>query len=1010
MLHYNMNKAFAVSIILLMAKVTVIAQDANNPWHLIAYENEKEVAAYNTENITDVKTTAQQATIVLDVGKEFSHPIASSTFRFAVRQTGVGTVNEAMAASDWRAFYDNGILFFSETIPWASIYAINGMLVAHFTGSYTEIPVSLNSGIYIVYAGNRSAKFFAGNHGGGIEAMQSAVAMQQTAPVDYQYDGLLHTLNGSTSGNVNEWWNITAGNSTVSFEMSQVEKFHLTAGNAIVYTLKNGNTTTLAAFQKMTFSRTPVTPGSVNAEWSHIGIGGGGATYNPTVSPHDPKTVFLTCDMGGSFATNNGGESWRMFNLSEMVNYFVFDPVNPNVVYAQTFALFKSIDKGVTWQLFYPKPADVECIVSQGDHASEQLVLKDRTWRTVQALAIDPAQSINMYAAIYIDRSLALYSSIDGGATWRKEKDLDDDVLNIFVDPASPANQRSLYVTTCNGVTQRVNGQWNHYSAPSRNVDFFQFTGGYDAGTKRFYIYALAWINEINGTNTGVFISENGGRTWENRTNGLLKYTSEKDETDVVAIATSALHPATVYVSYENMVQKDIYYYGVAKSIDYGRNWTLPWEDDYEDSMSNYNWCWLNDRFGSGWGDTPQSIGVAPTNPAVCYTTDYGRVIKTENGGNTWDAVYTKKLPDGSWTTRGIEVTTGYDVVFDPFDANHLFFALSDIGLMDSKNGGQGWLSATSNNGVPRNWVNSTYAITFDPEVKGRVWAAMSRTHDLPLPKMFRNGTSSFLGGVVLSNNSGATWQPVSSSIGEAAITHILLDPTSNRDSRTLYACAFGKGVYKSTNGGQSWVQKNNGIAGAEPFAWRIERRESDGTLFLIVSRRSTDGSIGNSGDGAVYRSSNGAETWTRLTLPAGCNGPTSLNATSNRLVLSAWGRERGGDTSDTGGGIFVSDDDGKTWTQTMTRDQHIYAISYDARNNRYYACGFNASIYWSEDGAKTWTRSRGYNFKWGHRVVPDPHDPEMVFVTTFGGGVWHGSAKGNPAATEDLTTIIERR
>ena len=40
--------------------------------------------------------------------------------------------------------------------------------------------------------------------------------------------------------------------------------------------------------------------------------------------------------------------------------------------------------------------------------------------------------------------------------------------------------------------------------------------------------------------------------------------------------------------------------------------------------------------------------------------------------------------------------------------------------------------------------------------------------------------------------------------------------------SRTLYACAFGRGVYKSVDGGKTWTQKNNGIAGNEPFAWRI--------------------------------------------------------------------------------------------------------------------------------------------------------------------------------------------
>ena len=1043
-------KIILTGSLLLLSGVTVAlkAQDVNNPWHIVTLENEREVASYNTEIVTEVRTIAQQITIALANGREFLHPTATTDFRFAPRRAGTGTANEAITASNWRAYYANGKLYLSETVPRVTIYSVNGTLVAYFTGAFSEVSVDLHPGIYIVQAGSRSAKIVAGRQGGGSRQadIESGSAFS-TSPVlqgiagQARNDGFVSNNgfvsnggfvrndsfdrnDGSTindafgspiqlrAGNdINNWWNITAAGSTTSVEIAQVEKFNFTAGNAIVYTLKNGNTHTLATYQKMTFSSTPATTGGKRVEWSHIGIGGGGATYNPTVSPHDPKTVFLTCDMGGSFVTYNGGESWRMFNLSEMANFFVFDPVDPNVVYAQTYALFRSADKGLTWQLFYPKPADVECIVSQGDHASETLVLKDRTWREVQALAIDPEQSKNMYAAIQIDRSLALYSSVDGGGTWRKERDLDDEVLNIFVDPASPANQRSLYVATYGGVEQRVNGQWNHYGAPNRNVDFFQFTGGYDAGTRRFIIYGLAWINEANGTYTGVFISENGGRSWENRMDGLYKYTSEPDDSDLVAIATSAFHPSTLYASYENFVQKDIYYYGVAKSEDFGKTWTLPWQDDYEDSMSNYNWCWLNDRFGSGWGDTPQSIGVSPTNPAVCYTTDYGRVIKTENGGRSWDNVYTRKLPGGSWTTRGIEVTTGYDVVFDPFDTNHLFFALSDIGLMESKNGGQGWLSATQGNGVPRNWVNSTYAIAFDPEVRGRVWAAMSGIHDLPLPKMFRNGIGRFTGGVMRSTNSGAAWQSVSSSIGEAAMTHILLDPTSNRDARTLYACAFGKGVYKSTDGGQTWTQKNRGIEGAEPFAWRIERRASDGTLFLIVSRRSTDGSIGNSGDGALYRSTDGAETWTRITLPAGCNGPTSLIASANRLVLSAWGREvRGGYNSDIGGGIFVSDDDGRTWTQTMSHDQHIYAISYDPRNNRYYACGFNASMYWSDDGARTWTRSRGYNFKWGHRVVPDPRDPEMVFVTTFGGGVWYGPAKGDPEATDDLLTVIERR
>ncbi len=333
---------------------------------------------------------------------------------------------------------------------------------------------------------------------------------------------------------------------------------------------------------------------------------------------------------------------------------------------------------------------------------------------------------------------------------------------------------------------------------------------------------------------------------------------------------------------------------------------------------------------------------------------------------------------------------------------------------MESKDGTASWLSATKDNGVPQKWVNTTYWLTFDADVKGKAWAVMSQNHDLPRPKMFRKqGVGYFTGGILMTENSGKTWQPVSSSIGEAAMTHILYDPTSNKQSRTLYACAFGKGVYKSVDGGKSWIPKNNGIEGAEPFAWQITRRETDGALILVVSRRNDDGSIGTAGDGALYISKDDAESWKKISLPDGTNAPTTVVVDKNnpeKLVLSAWGRVTPGRfSSDTGGGIFISEDEGKSWKQVMNKDQHIGAITFDNRNGRYYACGFNGSAYYSEDGANTWNRIKGYNFKWGQRVEPDPRDPGKIFVITFGGGVWHGPAKGDEQAVEDIITPINR-
>ena len=77
-----------------------------------------------------------------------------------------------------------------------------------------------------------------------------------------------------------------------------------------------------------------------------IGPGGGGAMFNPTISPHDPNTVLVSCDMTGSYITHDGGHTWRMFNLRGIVSFFVFDPLDPKTIYAEATGLWRSVDGG----------------------------------------------------------------------------------------------------------------------------------------------------------------------------------------------------------------------------------------------------------------------------------------------------------------------------------------------------------------------------------------------------------------------------------------------------------------------------------------------------------------------------------------------------------------------------------------------------------------------------------------------------------------------------------------
>lgn len=256
------------------------------------------------------------------------------------------------------------------------------------------------------------------------------------------------------------------------------------------------------------------------------------------------------------------------------------------------------------------------------------------------------------------------------------------------------------------------------------------------------------------------------------------------------------------------------------------------------------------------------------------------------------------------------------------------------------------------------------------------------------------------------SDDGGLTWTAQTNGLPQTAATHVLLDTASPVEARVLYATGFGTGVYKSTDGGASWTLKNRGLPEKEPFAWRLTLA-ADRALYLVIARRSEDGTYGNEQDGGLYRSVDGAESWEKVALPEGVNGPNGLTvdpADAKRLYLSVWGRraEKGAVT----GGVWLSVDRGKSWKNVLDRDQHVYDVTVDEKNPRVvYACGFESSTWRSEDRGLTWKRIRGYNFKWGHRVFPDPANRERIYVTTYGGSVWHGPAKGDARATEDIVT-----
>lgn len=755
--------------------------------------------------------------------------------------------------------------------------------------------------------------------------------------------------------------------------------------------------------------------------WRILGPGGGGAQFYPAVSPINPNLVLVACDMTGAYISEDAGASWRMFNLREPVKFFAFDPNDARVIYAGAAALWRSTDTGRTWNLIYPVPASFNRILMPDDHASPTFETTSGPAEPVTVLTVDPSDSKTLYAVIGRGQNSALFISKDAGANWERSVSFAPSTgtsgravsgqfePKIYIDPRSPKSDRTIYYVGADSVHIRRAGQWTQGSSPAEVPGFGDASAGFSSNGELF-VYAVAASRRGSTTPHPIVISHDGGITWS-ATDGPFVNPAPGHSLELGAIATSLQHGEVAYVSFENYVEAQAAssastasFHGVAKTTDGGKTWQFVWKEA-ETPAPNVHDAWITERLGPDWGEPGISLGVAPTDPNICYRTDDGRTMRTSDGGATWDAMYSRRMPDHTYATTGLDVTTNYGVFFDPFDAQRMFIAYTDIGLFRSENGGQSWTSATM--GVPRRWLNTTYWITFDPDVKGRLWGVMSYVHDLPRPKMWRRTSPSrYDGGVCISDDGGKTWRASNNGMPSTAATHILLDPSSPARARVLYVTGFGKGVFKSTDGGATWTLKNNGLDGAEPFAWRLAR-DKNGALYLVVARRSEDGSYGNAGDGALYRSTDGAERWTKIQLPEGVNGPNGVAIDPDdpqRLYLAAWGRNTKEGAVD--GGIFVSTDGGASWRNTLSRDQHAYDITIDPHNpHTLYACGFESSAWRSTDRGENWERIRGFNFKWGHRVTLDPQNPAMIYVTTFGGSVWHGPASGDPHAVEDIVT-----
>ncbi|HNC49741.1 MAG TPA: glycosyl hydrolase, partial [bacterium] len=190
------------------------------------------------------------------------------------------------------------------------------------------------------------------------------------------------------------------------------------------------------------------------------------------------------------------------------------------------------------------------------------------------------------------------------------------------------------------------------------------------------------------------------------------------------------------------------------------------------------------------------------------------------------------------------------------------------------------------------------------------------------------------------------------------------------RDPLTFYFGATGGGVWKTTDGGITWLNVSDGFFKTSAVGALSVAESDPNVIYAGMGETCIRGNI-TPGDG-IYKSLDAGKTWSHTGLKeTQFIGGIAIHPQNPDFVLVAAMGHIFGTNKERG--IYKTTDGGKTWKQTLYKDDKTGAVevAFDPRNPRIvYAAlweahrnawsmtsgGSGSGLYKSTDGGETWT------------------------------------------------------